>query len=617
MWFGDDTMTASTRLLLQDFQNEILEAIVVGQSLVDVASLICRRVEALAPGAICTLIRIQDGKLRPLAAPSLPAAYSSALDGVPIGPDVGSCGTAAWLGHPVEVTDIVTDPLWANYRALALPLGLRACWSSPILAASGAVLATFALYFRSPRGPVELERRLVDASLHLSAIAIERSDAELLNDRLAKFDPLTELPNRRSFDAAIAGLCADATSHFGLLLVGFDRLDSIDIGLEELSSERLVRDVAARLKSIGPGAWAASLGGDRFAVLVQPCDDHARLREVGHSILAALKQPKDWSAGGVERGVAIGGALSGPDGTTPEVLRQNAELSRAAAKALSHRGYVGFDASLRAAALTRRALLRDVETALAEGRISPHYQPVVRLEDGRIVGLEALLRMSLCDGRIVPAAEFQSVFSDPRLAYALTDRLIHQVASDVAGWLAEGIDFGHVGINVSMSDFLEEDIGARLQAVFSAAGVPLRHLIVEITELIAMDDPSHDVSDAVERLQKMGMLVALDDFGTGFASLTHLLGFPSDIIKIDRSFIDRMLVDRKSLVIVESLLDIARKLKKRVVAEGIETEAQAERLRELGCLLGQGYLYARAADSTVTRQRLIKGVLLPALPTPA
>ncbi len=608
MWLSDVTMTNPGRLLLQDFQNEILEAIVVGQSLAGVANLICRRVEALAPGAICTLIRIRESRLRPLAAPSLPAAYSRALDGVAIGPDVGSCGTAAWLGKPVEVTDIATDPLWTDYRALALPLGLRACWSSPILTASGAVLATFALYFREPRGPTELERRLVDASLHLSAIAIERSEAALLTDRLAKFDPLTDLPNRRSFDAAIAGLCADAQSHFGLLLVGFDRLDSLDIGLEELSSERLVREVAARLKSIGPGSWAASLGGDRFAVLVQPCPDHAHLREVGHRILAALKQPKDWSAGGVERGVAIGGALSGPDGTTPDVLRQNAELSRAAAKALSHRGYVGFDPSMRAAALTRRTLLRDVETALAEGRITPHYQPVVRLADRRIVGLEALLRMSLSDGRIVAAAEFHSVFTDPRLAYALTDRLIHQVASDVAGWIAAGIDFGHVGINVSMGDFLEDDIGERLDAVFSAAGVPLHHLIVEITELIAMDDPSHDVSDAVERLQNRGMLVALDDFGTGFASLTHLLGFPSDIIKIDRSFIDRMLVDRKSHVIVESLIDIARKLNKQVVAEGIETEAQAERLRELGCLLGQGYLYARAADSTVTRQRLIDGI---------
>ncbi len=522
-----------------------------------------------------------------------------------IGPDVGSCGTAAWLGKPVEVTDIAADPLWLDYRALALPLGLRACWSSPILASDGSVLATFAFYYHEPRGPTELERQLVAASLHLGAIAIERSDAEEANRHLASFDSLTGLPNRRSFDAALAALCAAPDRHFGLLLVGFDRLDALDVGLEELSSERLVRDVASRLKTIGPDAWAASLGGDRFAVLVEPCRDHTHLRDVGLAIVAALKRPKDWAAGGVERGVAIGGALSGADGTTPEVLRQNAELSRAAAKALSHRGYVGFESSLRTAALERRSLLRDVEMALGDGRIVPHYQPVVRLADRRIIGLEALLRMHRPDGRIAPAAEFQGAFSDPRLAHALTGRLIDLVARDAAGWLAEGIDFGHIGINVSMADFFEDDIGDRLDATFSDAAVPLNRLIVEVTEMIIMDDPSHDLADAVDRLRKRGVTVALDDFGTGYASLTHLLSFPSDIIKIDRSFIDRMLTDRNSLVIVESLIDIARKLERRVVAEGIENVAQAERLMELGCRLGQGYLYARAADSAVTRHRLV------------
>ena len=604
-------MMPSVRLLLQDFQNEILEAIVRDRSLQAAAELICRSVERLAPGSICTLIRIREGRLRPLAAPSLPAAFSAALDGLATGPEVGSCGTAAWLGRPVEVTDIATDPLWDDYRALAMPLGLRACWSSPILTSGGTVLATFALYCKEPRGPTELERQLVEASLHLGAVAIERSDAAEAQQRLATFDPLTDLPNRRAFDVAIAALCAQEAPRFGLLLIGFDRLDSLDTGLEELSSERLVRDVAARLKTIGPDCWAASLGGDRFAVLVEPCEDHARLRAVALEILAALKQPKDWAAGGVERGVAIGGALSGPDGVTPEVLRQNAELSRAAARALSQRGYVGFEPSLRAAALHRRALLRDVEAALADGRILPHYQPVVRIEDAAIVGFEALLRMHTADGRIASAAEFKDAFSDPRLASALTDRLIMLVARDAAGWLAAGLDFGHVGINVSTADFADNDLCSRLSAAFGAVGVPVDRLIVEVTEMTAMDGPSEDLVLAIEALRRLGVKVALDDFGTGYASLTHLLGFPNDIIKIDRRFITDMLTDRDSLVIVESLIEIGRKLDKQVVAEGIESEAQVLKLRELGCPLGQGYFYARAADSAVTQHRLARSTLAP------
>ncbi|SHE85561.1 EAL domain, c-di-GMP-specific phosphodiesterase class I (or its enzymatically inactive variant) [Kaistia soli DSM 19436] len=590
--------------VLQRLQHDVLEAIALGISFPDVAMLICLNVEALAPGTICTLIRIKEGRFQPVAAPSLPCSYSDALNGLAIGPNVGSCGTAAWTAGPVEVRDIETDPLWADYRDLALPLGLRACWSSPVIATDGSVLATFALYYREARGPTPLERSLVKACIHLSAIAIERSDAEEVVRQLASYDPLTGLPNRRSFDAAIGKLCNEGKEQFGLLLVGVERLDLIDIGIEELSSDNLLREIAHRLQELGPDASIFCLGGGLFAVLISPCADREELREFGLRVLSVLHRPRDWLSVAVDRGVSLGGALSGSDGSTPEVLRQNAELARAASRSNLHSGYVDFEPHLRTAALQRRAAFFDVETALAEQRIIPHYQPVVRLDSGRIVGLEALLRMRRRDGSIVAAAEFQEVFSDPRLAYHLTDHLIAEVAKDIAGWTAAGIDCGHVGINVAPADFIGESLGVRLEAAMAKAGVPLSRIVVEITEIIFMDDPRHNVADLVEDLRKRGARVALDDFGTGFASLTHLLTFPSDIIKIDRSFIDRLVTDPCSAVIVESLVDIALKLGKRVVAEGVETQLQADRLLSFGCTLGQGYLFAKPADVAVTTRRL-------------
>lgn len=597
-------MSEPVEVVLQRFQNTILEAVALGAPIAEVAALMCRKVEALAPGVICSLLRVRDGRLYPIAAPSLPAAYSERLVGLPIGPTVGTCGTAAYFRRSVAVLDITTDPLWADYRDLAVMVGMTACWSMPVTVTDGEVVAIFGLYFEEPRGPTDLERRLVEAGVHLSAIAVASSDAKEANRRLAHYDPLTGLPNRRLFDAAIAALCADPSARFGLLLIGFDRLDSLDIGVDEISSERLLREVAARLEELGGGASASSLGGGRFAVLVEPCADRQRLREVGQTVLAALKHPRDWLSGPLERGVSIGGVLCGSDGTTPEVLRQNAELARAASRSATQHGVAIFEPGLRAAALRRRAVMRDVETALGEGRLVPHYQPVVNLVDGRIIGLEALMRMRMRDGRITPAAEFSEAFAEPRLAHALTDRLLEDVARDAAGWLAAGIEFGHVGINVAMADFLDELLPQRIEGAFGKAGLPLRHVVVEITETIAMDDPNHDVADIVQGLRAKGLLVALDDFGTGFASLTHLLTFPSDIIKIDRSFIDGMLTDGHCAAIVESLIDIARRLGKRVVAEGVETAAQAERLLELGCGLGQGYLYARPADALTTTFRL-------------
>lgn len=599
--------------VVQQFQNEILEAIALGTPLDDVANLVCRRVEALAPGAVCTLIRILDRALHPLAAPSLPRSYSQALQGLAIGPTVGSCGTAAWLARPVTVRDIATDPLWDDYRALALPLGLAACWSSPLLATDGTVIATFALYFRERRGPSRLEQKLVEAVVHLGAIAIERSDAEEARQRLAHFDPLTNLPNRRSFETALGDLCADPASHFGLLLLGLDRMESFVPAIDDPGSDRLVAEMAARLSGLDRGFWPASLGGDRFAVIVDPCLDHATLQEAGETVLRAMHAATGPSRfGPLDQSVAIGGALFGPDGIAPEFLRLNAELALAASRRSGRRGYLGYEPAIGEAAERRRALLRQVATALDEERILPFYQPLVRLDSGRIIGLEALLRMRRRDGAIVTAGEFQAAFADPGLARAMTDRLLAEVARDMAVWLDLGVDFGHVGINLSMADFAEEGLVERLVGAFTSARVPTNRVVLEITELVAMDDPSRDVAGIVGHLRRSGFLVALDDFGTGFASLTHLMALRTDVIKIDRSFVDRLLTDHDSAVIVAAMIDIARQLDRRLVAEGIETRAQAERLAEMGCRLGQGYLYARAADAATTLARLSESILTPA-----
>ena len=140
--------------LLLRLQTEILETIACGEPLVAVADLLCRRAEALAPGAICSILTVDaDGVMHPLAAPSLPLSYSSAIDDIPCGPMAGSCGTAAFRNESVIVTDIATDPLWADYRALVEPLGLRACWSTPICDRDGRVVGTFAFYYRTSRGP--------------------------------------------------------------------------------------------------------------------------------------------------------------------------------------------------------------------------------------------------------------------------------------------------------------------------------------------------------------------------------------------------------------------------------------------------------------------------------
>jgi diguanylate cyclase (GGDEF)-like protein len=193
------TRARPTTLLM--LQCDVLEAIASGQSLACVAALLCRRVEALAPTAVCSVLTVDDaGQLLSVASPSLPDAYSRALDGTPIGPDVGPCGTAAFLGHPVEIHDIDSDPRWALYKALPLAAGLRACWSSPVKSADGRVVGIFSIYSHHRRAPNSRERRVVETSLHLCSLAMER---DITQQRLSQ-------TNHR-FDVALSnmsqGLC--------------------------------------------------------------------------------------------------------------------------------------------------------------------------------------------------------------------------------------------------------------------------------------------------------------------------------------------------------------------------------------------------------------------------
>lgn len=494
-------MTRHQSFPLHALQTEILEALVMGERFESISNLLCQRAEELAPGTICSILAItHDGKLKPVAAPSLPQHYSDALNGIAIGPTVGSCGTSAYYGTPIEVEDISTDPLWAPYKELALPLGLMACWSSPIKTRDGRVAATFAFYYSTKRGPNVLESSIVQTCVHLCAIAIEHDEAQRRNHDLAYYDQLTGLPNRRCFDDMMSHRIISEDPAFGLLIVDIDNLKIVNDTMGHVVGDSLIQEVARRFFSIVPDA-SCRLGGDEFAVLVDHCRDHAALNMIADEIAQTMKVPLECG------------------------------------------GYVPFEQGLRTSIALRMSTIREVDEALNAGLVLPHYQPIVEMDTREIVGLEALARIKREDDSIISAGQFQAALSDPSAAFRLTDRMLKLVASDMRIWMDKGIAIDHVGINLSTTDFHRNDLEQRLSDVFDAAGVPLKHLLLEVTETVLMDGNDDKVAQAIKRLRRKGMLVALDDFGTGYASLTHLLSFPVDIIKIDKSFIDRMLSD--------------------------------------------------------------------------
>ena len=207
--------------------------------------------------------------------------------------------------------------------------------------------------------------------------------------------------------------------------------------------------------------------------------------------------------------------------------------------------------------------------------------------------------------RIISAADFQEATKDAHVASAMTARMMALVAADVRAWLDMGIPFRHVGINVSSPDIEGGILDQLLAAAFAKEGVPLHHVILEVTETVYMAEGGRLVQRAVEALRANGLRVALDDFGTGYASLTHLLTMPVDIVKIDKSFIARLREGDASAAIVEGLVQIAEKLGIGIIAEGIETEEQARQLFGVGCSLGQGFLYSAAVEREAATELML------------
>lgn len=574
-------------------QNTILEMIARGETLADTALRLCLEVERLVPGVICSVVTVDTlGRIHTLAAPGLPNAFCAAIEGISIGPEVGTCGTAAYHGQEITTADIANDPRWTDFRHFILPLGLRACWSHPIFDAQRHPIATFAFYYREMRGPSQLERDIVAQCVDLCSIALDRQRRVIEYERRANTDALTGLANRGAFNAALHRLDGADPGSWALFLLDVDNLKFVNDTFGHRAGDLLLQQISDRLTIAAYPDRAYRIGGDEFAIVIESEAALRDLERTAQFYIDEISVTANCAGHVVSPGATIGLAEYSLADTTAEQVRQNADFALYHAKETARGGFVRYWPGIGSRMTQRLTAIRDVNAALRENRIEAHYQPVVDIHSGQVIGLEALCRMRIGD-RVVPAASFHEATIDSQIASALTQRMMASVARDIAEWIAGGIAVPQVSINVSSADFHGASIYGVLSETFEREGVPLGHVSLEVTESVFMDDAGV-VRRSVEALRAKGLKVALDDFGTGYASLTHLMSVPVDYIKIDKSFIDRIVSHAPSQIIVEGIIDIATKLGIQVVAEGIETAGQARKLMALGCTLGQGFLYSRA-----------------------
>jgi diguanylate cyclase (GGDEF)-like protein/PAS domain S-box-containing protein len=588
----DITETTQLRSLQQLIMNALADEIPI----TDIANQLCRRVEEIAPDVVSSLLHIDAGGLiHPLGGPSLPEEYSRALDGVAIGPDIGSCGTAAFCGEAVLATDIDTDPRWQPFKALPLAAGLRACWSTPIKAKDGRVIGTFAFYFRECRAPSRWHQRIVDSCVHLGALAIERKEARAQIARLAYYDTLTGLPNRarlRDMISEAIEACA-AGKHVALAFLDVDNFKDVNDTLGHSAGDELLVEFAQRLRAqIQPGDMLGRLGGDEF-VIVLPNRDAVEASLVASRIIEALITPLQIGTRRVPMSASIGISIYPDNATDIDTLIQQADVAMYKAKRAGRSTFRFFSADMNRIAEQRLEYSAALRGAIANDALKLHYQPQIRTIDGAIHGVEALARWhDPVLGEVSPA-KFIPLAEECGLIEQIGLWSVREACRQMAEWRAAGLDIPCVSVNLSPINFQNVSLAREVAAILAEHALPPDVLMLEITEGVIMNERSVAI-ETMNALRELGVGLSLDDFGTGYSSLSRLAHLPIRELKIDRSFMRDVERDPAARAIVTSVVRVGQSLQLIVVAEGVETDGQLKLLTELGCDVVQGFLYAAA-----------------------
>ncbi|WP_195908462.1 EAL domain-containing protein [Novosphingobium sp. Gsoil 351] len=428
----------------------------------------------------------------------------------------------------------------------------------------------------------------------------------------SEHDALTELPNRRSFEGRLQAAVLRAMESggtVGLLLVDLDHFKHVNDSLGHLAGDRLLKILARRLRdALRASDFVARLGGDEFAVIIEQCGVADELCKIGEAILQRLKDRVRIGEREISSGASIGGAVFPGDATSANELLAHADIALYSLKESGRGGTKMFHQRMREQARLVSSQLSLARSAITRETVDPYYQQKINLVTGEIAGFEALLRWRHATQGIQLPHTVAEAFKDYELATSIGEHMQHRVFGDIRAWLEHDVPIGVVAINAAPAEFLRDDFAERLLDRLGQYSVAPHRIELEVTEHVFVASASNYVERALKLLSRAGVRIALDDFGTGYSSLSHLRDFPVDVVKIDRSFIERMSDDREVCAIVKAVIDLAASLNLEVVAEGIETEEQRRQLADLGCQYGQGYLFGRAVQSSRVRRILKNSV---------
>ncbi|WP_372966495.1 EAL domain-containing protein [Marinobacter sp.] len=705
----------------EQMRRQALEMVARGVALEKIMLQIIQAAEEIYPDAMCSILLLDKSGERLVTgvAPSLPDFYSQAILGVRIGEGVGSCGTAAFTGKRTIVEDIASHPYWSDYKQVALKAGLAASWSEPILAASGKVLGTFAIYRRKPGSPDDQEIALIESVAILISIVIERARtqqelhlaASIYNNsweavmvaapdntivtvnpaftritgysledvrgknpsilssarhdrsffdrmwqkinesgswqgeiwnrrkngetfpqwlnintihgedgevqhyvamgwdishkirsdeliwRQANYDFLTDLPNRYMFqdrlEQEIRAVQREG-SRLALLFIDLDHFKDVNDTLGHPVGDQLLIEAAERLNRCVRGSdTVARMGGDEFTVILRDLAHAIDAETVAEQIISELALPYIINNETIYATASIGITFCPDDATDVDQLISNADQAMYASKSAGRNRTSYFTRALQDSAKNRLALINDMREAIQKQQFELHYQPVFELSSGKMAKAEALIRWNHPERGLISPVEFIPLAEETGLIVSIGDWVFRESSTAARRWQKQRGQGFQVAVNISPAQFQSDAL--RIDdwlSYMDSIGLDEQWITIEITEGLLLN-ASKDVKHKLLQFRDAGIQVAIDDFGVGYSALSYLRRFDIDILKIDQSFIRNMENEPNDLALSEAIVVMAHKLGLKVIAEGVETEAQRQMLLDIGCDYGQGYLFSR------------------------
>jgi diguanylate cyclase (GGDEF)-like protein/PAS domain S-box-containing protein len=544
------------------------------------------------------------------------------LEGRLVGSERASAALDSHAGAALDSKLHVIVDDWSQEARFSMPpalrvVGIRSSLAVPI-EGKERPFGVLDIHSTEPNRFTPQDVHFVQASANVLADAIERHAADQALRHRVLHDSLTGLPNRLSFVDSFNDALRRSTasgSPVGILFLDLDNFKLINDSMGHHAGDELLRAVAPRLRShLRPGDIVARFGGDEFGILVDRLADEDEAVAIADRIAVAFAEP--YAMHGVDHFVSasIGIAVARPSSREPvdaELLIRDADAAMYRAKERGRARCELFDAEMRAGALRRLEVERELRHALERNELELHYQPLIALRSGEITGLEALVRWRHPERGLLDPGDFVSIAEESGMIDSIGRWVQENACRQILAWHELRPDQRpfDVSVNLSARQVTNRELAASIAEILSSTGLDPVHLLLEITES-ALVEESATARGTLEALSETGVGLVLDDFGTGYSSLAYLNRFPFDALKVDRSFVDALGIEQERTAIIEAIIGMARALSLDVIAEGVENEAQLSELRRLGCDYAQGHLFSRPLPAEKISALLAEGVPL-------